>query len=159
MNTCIITPIALEPYSTERLIVVSGHSCKEVKEWFKDCHSDTKFKDLKDIKKHHQWMKEYLDIFDKLKNDFKKLDQHGKGGANGVYAYYKLKSYPGNKARIVILKYGFDPSNSSHMITLAHEMLHVCQEFLPQFLNRDEEMEAEAYFHSYLMEKTCDAFL
>ena len=159
MNICTITPIVLEPYSTEMLIVVSGHSSEEVKEWFKECHVGTKFKNLKDIKKHYEWVNEHLDTFDKLQKDFEKLDQHGVGGSNGIYAYYELKSYPGTKARIVILKYGFDPANWKHMTTLAHEMLHVCQEFLPQFLNRDEEAEAEAYFHSYLMEKAYTPFI
>jgi hypothetical protein len=59
----------------------------------------------------------------------------------------------------VILKYGFSPSNPRNMQTLAHEMLHVCQEFLPDFLNRNDEMEAEAYFHSYLMESCYKLFL
>jgi hypothetical protein len=45
------------------------------------------------------------------------------------------------------------------MRTLAHEVLHLCQEFLPNFLNRDEEMEAEAYFHSHVMYSAYKLFL
>lgn len=36
---------------------------------------------------------------------------------------------------------------------LAHEVLHICQYFLPDILNREKEHEAEAYFHTYLMQK------
>ncbi len=38
-------------------------------------------------------------------------------------------------------------------ITLAHEVLHICQFMLPDILDRNREYEAEAYLHSYLMEK------
>lgn len=34
---------------------------------------------------------------------------------------------------------------------LGHEVLHICQFMLPDFLNRNEEYECECYFHSYLM--------
>lgn len=37
-------------------------------------------------------------------------------------------------------------------VTLAHEVLHITQYFLTDVLDRDVENEAEAYFHSYLME-------
>lgn len=34
---------------------------------------------------------------------------------------------------------------------LAHECLHICQFILPDFLERDREIEAEAYLHTHLM--------
>lgn len=34
---------------------------------------------------------------------------------------------------------------------LAHEILHICQFYLPDLLNRDREIEAEAYLHTHLM--------
>lgn len=37
------------------------------------------------------------------------------------------------------------------MCKLAHEILHICQFFLPDFLDRNREIEAEAYFHTHLM--------
>lgn len=43
--------------------------------------------------------------------------------------------------------------NDEHYIALAHEVLHICQLFLPRILNRNKEHEAEAYLHSYLMSK------
>lgn len=36
-------------------------------------------------------------------------------------------------------------------VKLSHEITHICQFFLPEFLDRDKEHEAEAYFHSHLM--------
>lgn len=38
-------------------------------------------------------------------------------------------------------------------ITLSHECLHLCQYILPQYFDRDEENEGEAYVHSYLMQQ------
>lgn len=35
---------------------------------------------------------------------------------------------------------------------LAHEVVHLCQFILPDFLERDREIEAEAYFHTSLMQ-------
>lgn len=36
---------------------------------------------------------------------------------------------------------------------LAHEVLHICQFFLPDCLDRNREIEAEAYLHTHLMEQ------
>lgn len=36
-------------------------------------------------------------------------------------------------------------------IKLSHEVLHICQFLLPSILNRDKEVEAEAYLHTHLM--------
>jgi len=38
-----------------------------------------------------------------------------------------------------------------HMTALAHECVHLCQFILPSFLERDREIEAEAYLHTHLM--------
>ncbi len=34
---------------------------------------------------------------------------------------------------------------------LAHEVLHLCQFYLPSVLDRDVEIETEAYLHTYIM--------
>ena len=34
---------------------------------------------------------------------------------------------------------------------LAHEITHLCQFFLPDILDRNKEIEAEAYFHTHIM--------
>jgi hypothetical protein len=38
------------------------------------------------------------------------------------------------------------------MCALAHEVVHICQFALPDLLDRDREIEAEAYTHTYIME-------
>ena len=44
----------------------------------------------------------------------------------------------------------FDFSDNSYCI-LAHESLHICQYALPDFIDRTQELEAEAYLHSHIM--------
>lgn len=34
---------------------------------------------------------------------------------------------------------------------LAHEITHICQFMLPDYLDRDREIECEAYFHTHVM--------
>ncbi len=46
----------------------------------------------------------------------------------------------------------FDFNNHYHYCMLAHEVLHICQFYLPDVLDRNKEHEAEAYFHTYLMD-------
>lgn len=40
---------------------------------------------------------------------------------------------------------------------LAHEVLHICQFLLPDFLDRNREFESEAYLHTHLMEQCLKA--
>lgn len=51
----------------------------------------------------------------------------------------------------------FDFSKDNDYITLAHEVLHICQMVLPRFLNRDREYECEAYLHSHIMKQCLNA--
>lgn len=45
-------------------------------------------------------------------------------------------------------------SGSSHdHVVLAHEVVHLCQFVLPDFIDRGREIEAEAYHHTYFMEE------
>lgn len=39
---------------------------------------------------------------------------------------------------------------------LAHEVVHLCQFFLPDVLDRDVENEAEAYYHTHIMKQAID---
>lgn len=50
----------------------------------------------------------------------------------------------------IILKDRFDFTDGSYC-KLAHEVLHICQFFLPDILNRNKEHEAEAYLHTHIM--------
>lgn len=159
MNTCLIHPVVLEPYSSEQLIVICGYNCEEVINWFENQDVGPAKKDLKSIKSFYQTKAEWISFFKDHKEDIDGLDKDGDGSGHGMYIYRELVSDKGCKARAIILKYGWSPYEPTNMRTLAHEMLHVCQEFLSQYLNRDNEMEAEAYFHSYLMESIYKEFM
>jgi len=159
LHTIVLDTIELLPYDHDRVIIVSGFNADEVIAWFKENFNDPKTTDLKKIKKHFEWFNEMIGEINDLREDLTGYDKGGTPVGNGMYAWNKLKSNPGTSFRMIILKYGFSPSNPENMRTLAHEVLHLCQEFLPTFLDRDKEMEAEAYFHSYIMEKIYSLFL
>lgn len=142
--------LKLEPYSSEVLMFIKGCDYDEVVAWFKEHCSKTPEKKLSKIKHHYAWYEEYLDFFSKIKEEINTANE-GKSTVVGHYLSKELKCEPGNKIRLILLRDDWEPSSPNHMITLAHEVLHLCQEFLPNFLNRDEEHEAEAYFHTYIM--------
>jgi hypothetical protein len=48
------------------------------------------------------------------------------------------------------------PLNDLTFVQVAHEVLHICQFFLPDVLDRNKEYECEAYLHSFLMEHCID---
>lgn len=50
----------------------------------------------------------------------------------------------------IILPTAFDFSDEDY-VKLSHEVLHICQFMLKDFLDRDREFECEAYLHSHLM--------
>lgn len=52
-----------------------------------------------------------------------------------------------------------DPSNPRDMIVLAHELVHIVSFLLSGILNRNQEVEAEAYTHTYFMDKVVDLVL
>lgn len=70
------------------------------------------------------------------------------------YCYIKSYIDVNGKEEIlyyVIVKAPFQFTDREYC-KLAHEVLHICQVHLPDLLNRDQEKEAEAYLHTYLME-------
>jgi hypothetical protein len=158
MKTCVIDTIVLEPYSSERILIVSGYNCEEVLEWYNDAYGKPESKKLSDIKEFYKNKEAYIQFITDNRDEIDGLDKDGNRIGAGVYIYRESPN-KNCKLRMIILKYGFSPTNPENMRTLAHEMLHVCQEFLPQFLDRNEEMEAEAYFHSYLMYSCYKLFL
>lgn len=111
----------------------------------------------------------YNEIIDLLKKDKKFLGQIYLRGLNeethkhliddagngGVAIRSLLKNKKTTKdvdyIHYVILGTEFNVDDDSCMCVLAHELLHICQFFLPDYLDRDEEKEAEAHFHSHLM--------
>lgn len=56
----------------------------------------------------------------------------------------------------IIIKDQFDFSDD-HYTKLAHEVLHICQFTLPDYLNRDREFECEAYLHTHIMTQCLQA--
>jgi hypothetical protein len=56
----------------------------------------------------------------------------------------------------IIITRTFDFSDWD-MCMLAHEIVHMCQFILPEILNRDKEIEAEAYLHTHLMDQALKA--
>ena len=55
----------------------------------------------------------------------------------------------------IILTREFDFSDEA-MGTLAHEVLHICQYYLPWVLDRNKEQEAEAYLHTHIFMTALD---
>ena len=145
-----IDVISLEPYSTERVIVTKGFTYEEAVDWFKELFSTTDHKNLSKIKEHFTWYNDYLYFFEKAKKGIEESLTKETTIA-GRYYSGELPNVPNSKFRIIILKHDWDPKNPYNIVTLAHEVLHLCQEYLPKFLDRDEEHEAEAYFHTHIM--------
>jgi hypothetical protein len=145
-----IDVVSLEPYSNERVIVVKGFTYEEVVDWFKDLFSTTDHKNLSKIKEHFTWYNDHLYMFEKVKKDIES-SLTKETTVVGRYESSELPNVPGCKFRMIILKHDWDPKNPYNIVTLAHEVLHLCQEYLPIFLDRDEEHEAEAYFHTHIM--------
>ncbi len=57
---------------------------------------------------------------------------------------------------IIHLKNAFVWNNAEHHKVLAHEILHLCQFYLPDFIGGRHENECEAYFHSHIMKQCYD---
>jgi len=67
----------------------------------------------------------------------KRMVEYKKTGEKSIYFF-------------LVLKKRFRFNDWDHVM-LAHEILHMCQFHLPDVLDRDDEIEAEAYLHSHLM--------
>jgi hypothetical protein len=70
-----------------------------------------------------------------------------------------IKALDGGKdltLQYIYIKDSFDFSDKAY-VTLAHECVHLCQFFLPDInINRDVEIESEAYYHSHIMKQCLD---
>jgi hypothetical protein len=80
----------------------------------------------------------------------------GEGSVLKKGKYFALKrvlTHPkyGEKRCFFILIFDDFKFTDDEMCKLAHECLHICQFYLPDVLNRDQEIEAEAYLHTHLM--------
>lgn len=65
---------------------------------------------------------------------------------------YNSKTGENKHLYYIILKQQFTFTDYE-MCILAHEIVHVCQFFLKDILDRNKEIEAEAYLHTHLMQQ------
>lgn len=154
---CILETISLAPYDDNNpLLLVCGASYEETLLFAKEnfsCYNGAT--DLKIIKRRSIARSEFFEFlkdFEKTLNEFhteenKETYRNGSCITDAVKGYY-----------LIILSSDFSTTNTENLITLAHEVLHLCQALLPHYLDRDEEQEAEAYFHSHIMRSICNAF-
>ncbi|MCK5020649.1 MAG: hypothetical protein KAS32_26755 [Candidatus Peribacteraceae bacterium] len=56
---------------------------------------------------------------------------------------------------LIVLTESFNSTREDWLI-LTHEITHLCQFVLPEFLDRDKEHEAEAYHHNHIMSQCLD---
>ncbi len=151
----VITHISLEPYSTKSLIFVSGYSGQELYDYLDASYimHENVTPTLKKIKSFNIEKKELLEFVKKDMSDFDLLNDETAVG-RGCFFYDNPKGL-----YIIGMRAGFNPYDPENMTSLAHEVLHLCQVFLPQFFERDIEMENEAYFHSRLMREIYMSFI
>ena len=64
-----------------------------------------------------------------------------------------IKNEKTGKELILFYLFGITPFEFTDydFIRLAHEILHICQFYLKDVLDRNKEIEAEAYLHTHLM--------
>lgn len=86
-----------------------------------------------------------------IRDDEVFLKKEGTWGV-GMKRTIENKKLKTSKVLYYIIIKDFDFSDGDYC-KLAHEVLHICQFFLPDVLNRDDEHEAEAYLHTYVMGK------
>lgn len=104
-----------------------GFTYKEIMKHFKKLKAD-------------DWasgLKEYEYLFNPKYNGFAIKNEVFKGKQEKTLFY-------------LILPNQFEFTDRNY-ITLAHEIVHLCQFMLPDILKRDKEIEAEAYLHSHIM--------
>jgi hypothetical protein len=82
-------------------------------------------------------------------------DQHHIDNVWCVMSREMENTVTGEKVTYIMLNIPdeFDFEEPYSYCKLAHEIVHVCQFHLPAILDRNVEIEAEAYFHTFLMEK------
>lgn len=143
--------IQLTPYTHNALIVSIGNTQDEIWQFVKENYqpwTDPPEKRYFKKRKAYKQLIKHPDVRKKIKL----IDNREFNG--GVY--YEDKHDKDSPCLLLLLPSDFSKSSTEDMITLAHEMVHVCQMVLPIHLNRDEEPEAEAYFHSHLMREVLE---
>jgi hypothetical protein len=148
-----INAVTLGPYWDDGVLLVSfGESKKQLKAYVDDVHRSNLAEPGCLNKKHVRKMWTNWNKLFNQKELASRLDEvESKVYTTRGSVFYDMGTdYP---CLLMVLGSDFDCTDYEDLITLAHECLHVCQRILPIYLTRDEEHEAEAYFHSHLMRK------
>lgn len=140
-----IKGIDLSPYdSYSEVWVISGFDYDECIDYFSNEYINqiqgqlTCLKHIKHISKRIEKIKRLLATHRTDVDDLSKDE----GNGDGVVFYT-----PGEvDIFVMVLRKSLDKFKPLECQTIFHECLHVSQLFLPKFLDRDTEMEAEAYF-------------
>lgn len=117
-----------------------GYSYDELIKWF--------------VKQHKNKNKESLPWM----NALMQFEKEAREGGNR-YFYVQMQNRKDGKFKYYFFVMITDPFDFSdfHYVKLAHEMVHICQCYLPDILDRNKEREAEAYLHSHLMSQALKA--
>jgi hypothetical protein len=154
----VLSSISLEPYSPNDMIVCSGYSAQELHDWLQDVYvgdwygSDI-IPTLGAIKKHAIAKQNILTMIREQESSIDALNNEA-AAVGGCLFYDKEKNI-----YLMVLRAGFNPYSPEDMINTAHEVLHMCQVFLPTYFDRTLEMENEAYFHSNMMRQIYKKFI
>lgn len=109
---------------------------------------DEMIAELKDLK-----AKNYNDVnvwIEGIQDDKKLIDSGANFGIYRVLENTKIGTVKRLPYIILTDKFGF---TDYEMCKLAHEVLHICQFVMPDFLKVEREYEAVAYTHTHLMEQ------
>jgi hypothetical protein len=96
--------------------------------------------------------KDWAEAFEVIKPSIEKNDSHCQVDTVTVTEEGKQTKY-----YFLYMKQPFGFTDHE-MCELAHECLHLCQTVLPDYLDRDKEMECEAYLHTHLMSQCLKVF-
>lgn len=155
--------IALVPYDQHYILTVCvGLTMEEILDHFKIDGSiytnpPATLKSIKRRSKTFEMMKDEFEYF-KVRSHLEKI-LNGKTGGSVFYSDALDK----DKTMFMFLP-DFDWEGctkeqlAKFMITISHEVTHVAQFYLPKFLERNDEPEAECYFKDYVTECIVEAF-
>jgi len=134
----------------EKHVVWLDHGCYPGKTLFINGYN---YKDtityLRDLLKTEQVNKELLKAWIKVVQEFKSTHESYNWFC-GECEIFDTKTRINKKFTLVVLPTGFDGTDEDYC-RLAHELIHLGQFYLSNVLDRNVEIEAEAYFHTYMM--------
>jgi hypothetical protein len=152
-----IVTLPMDPYNgTQYLTVVFGIGVEDLKDRLKPngVYYDRPVRSLYDIRYRTNKYNRLMSLFEEhnfmieVKDGFELLGEVlYEDSGNVMFMYLPYIDFK-NCSRVELFKF---------LGTVSHECVHVCQRFLINYFDRDVEIEAEAYFHTYLFENIVDA--